>query len=113
MKRSIKGNRYDYVIKYSDKGYFVIYATRKKDGRRSPITNLNTIIGQVISPVLNLDCIENSDLYVKNKKKGKKLYRYAIKTLTDKHWVSRYLESDLDEDFYNYDYYEHDYPEQL
>jgi len=34
------------------------------------------------------------------------LYKFAIKTLTDKYWVSKYLEKELDEDFYNNDYYE-------
>jgi len=106
MKQSIEGNRYDYVIKYSKKKSFVIYATRKKDGRKSAITNLNTIIGEVISPILKTTDIEHSDLYIKNEEKGRKLYKFAIKTLTDKHWVSKYLESDLDEDFYDSDYYE-------
>jgi len=106
MNQNIEGNRYDYVIKYSDKRSFVIYAIRKKDGRESPITNLNTIIGGVIYPILDTDRIEDSDLYIKDKKIGKKLYKFAIKTLTDKHWVNKYLESELDEDFYNNDYYE-------
>jgi len=74
MNQNIEGNRYDYVIKYSKKKrYFVIYATRKKDGRRSAITNLNKIIGGVIYPILNTADIEDSDLYIKNKKKGRKL----------------------------------------
>jgi hypothetical protein len=106
MKQNIEGNRYDYVVEYSKKEYFIIYAIRKKDGRKSAITNLNTIIGEVIYPVLNTTCVENSDLDIKNKRMGRKLYKFAIKVLSDKHWVNKYLESDLDEDFYNYDYYE-------
>jgi len=98
MKQYLKGNRYDYAVEYSDNGYFEISTTRKKDGRKSAITNLNTIIGEIIDPILNTIYVNESYLYIKNKKIGKKLYEFAIEVLNDKDWVSQYLESELDDD---------------
>jgi len=97
MEQHIKGNRYDYVVKYLDNEYFEISTIRKKDSRKSAITNLNKIIGEIIEPILNTTCIEESYLYI-DKERGRKLYEFAIEALSDKHWVSQYLESELDED---------------
>ncbi|MCL2289485.1 MAG: hypothetical protein FWC34_02095 [Bacteroidetes bacterium] len=98
MEQHLKGNRYDYVVKYSDNGYFEISTIRKKDGRKSAITNLNRIISEVIEPILNTIYVEESYLYVIDKEVGRKLYQTAIEVLSDKQWVSQYLEKELDDD---------------
>jgi len=97
MKQHLEGNRYNYMVEYSNDRYFEISTIRKKDSRKSAITNLNQIIGNIIEPILNTNCIEESYLYI-DKENGRKLYEFAIELLSDKHWVSQYLEYELDED---------------
>ena len=57
MIQFLEGNRYDYMVKYSNKGYLEISTIRKKDGRKSSITNLNKIIAEIIEPILDTNCI--------------------------------------------------------
>jgi hypothetical protein len=95
MKEKIKGVRYNYLIDFS-KMEFQIYAICKEDNKQSSITNLNTIIGEIVEPVLKTNEIENSWVEV-DFKIGKKLFSIARNTFKDKHWIN-YLEKNLDED---------------
>jgi hypothetical protein len=95
MKQKIKGIRYDYEIDFS-KTEFQIFAICKEDNRQSSITNLNTIVGEIVEPILKTNEIENSWVEV-DLKKGEKLFSLAIITFTDKHWIE-YLEKNLNED---------------
>ena len=67
---------------------------------------MNTVIREIIASVLNMTCVEKSDLDINDREIGKKLFESAIELLNDKHWVSKYLERDLDEDFYGCCIYE-------
>ena len=101
MKQNIKGNEYDYIVRFEDM-IFEIIAIRKNDGKRSSITNLNTIISEIIEPVLNTTNIEETYLRVEDLQKGKSLFDSTIALFNDTYWVSKYLEKVLDEDFVNY-----------
>ena len=106
MIQHIEGNRYDYTIKYLDNGVFEVSTIRKKDGRKSSITNLNMIIGEIIEPVLNTNNIEDSHLEIKERAIGEKLYKRAVRIFSDKQWISKYLECQLDDDMQDEDEYD-------
>jgi hypothetical protein len=97
MIQQISGNRYDFTVRW-DGNYFEVSTVRKKDGRKSAITNLNRIISEVLEPVLESSLIEDTYLIVDNSANGKRLFDQAIRVLGDIEWVSKYLESELDED---------------
>ena len=99
MRKKISGNQYDYFIELShhkNGSSFRILCLSKKDNRKSAITNVNTVIGEIIEPVLKTNEIEGSAIDV-NMKTGKKLFANAVDTFTDKYWVA-YLEKNLDKD---------------
>ncbi len=99
MKQKIIGKRYDYSIELLNrktKSAFQILCLHKETNRKSAITNLNTIIGEIIEPVLKTNEIEDSIIDV-NIESGKELFAVATDAFNDKHWVE-YLENDLDED---------------
>ncbi|MDR0303770.1 MAG: hypothetical protein LBH98_03240 [Chitinispirillales bacterium] len=102
MKKQISGKRYDYIIELSE-GYFEVIAIRKQDKRRSAITNVNYIIGEIIEPILKTRDIPDTIIKV-NKKDGLNLFSSAVDALNDEIW-GRYLENQLYEDFE----YDHDY----
>jgi hypothetical protein len=97
MNQQIKGYRYNYSIRLTDTDYFEIIAIRKQNKRYSTITNFNTIISEIIEPVLKIYNIEDTIIKV-DKQIGKKLFDLAFNTLNDKQWI-KYLEKKLDEDF--------------
>ena len=102
MEQYIEGNRYDYIVKLIGDVVFEVTAIRKNDGKKSAITNLNSIIGEIIYPIVNTIYIENTYLNVVDFQKGKKLFDSAIDSLNGTYWVNNFLEKDLDEDFNNY-----------
>jgi len=99
MEQKIEGNEYNFVVKLTDNKIFEIIATRKSDNRKSSITNLNVVIGEIVYPILNTIYVDDTSLNVDNFQIGKNLFDLAVDTLNDTFWVSRYLESYLDEDF--------------
>jgi hypothetical protein len=100
MEQKIDSNRYKFAVKLINNVCFEIIAVRKKDNKKSSITNLNTIISEILYPVLGTINIEDTSLTVENSQKGKKLFDFAVETFNDTYWVCNYLEVDLDEDFY-------------
>lgn len=98
MEQNINGFRYEFIVYFED-NYFEISAIRKRDGRKSAITNLNIIISEIIEPILKDNNFEDSFLIVENSKIGRKLFEHSIEILSDKNWTNRYLEKYLDEDF--------------
>jgi hypothetical protein len=98
MRKRVKGNRYNYIIKFEKYGKtnsFQILSQFKENGQKSTITSVNYII----SAIIELIC-KNDDIYsiiFLNKKLGKKLFMEAVSTFSDKLWIEK-LEYRLDED---------------
>ena len=99
MKRkTFTGNRYDIAV-VSDiaTGHFEIVARHRFCGRTSSVTNMNAIIGQILSPVLGEDFIpEDSEIQVTGFARHNKLVKYAEEYLADGNWIG--LEEAFDED---------------
>jgi hypothetical protein len=79
--------------------YFEVIAISKFNGKKSAITNLNTIISEIIYPILNTTQVEETFLFIEDLQISKNLFDSAIDILNDTSWVDKYLEYELDEDF--------------
>jgi histidyl-tRNA synthetase len=99
MEQEIAGNKYKFIVKLLDDVYFEVVAIQKSDNKTSSITNLNTIIGEFIYPILGEIEVNETFLEINNLQNAKKLFNFAAVGLNDRGWVSDYLENDLDEDF--------------
>lgn len=99
IERKIDGNRYKFIVKLINDDYFEVVAVRKQDNKRSSVTNLNTIIGEIIYPVLGVADMQDAFVNVDNVRVGRKLFDFAVKSISNTYWVSNHLENDLDEDF--------------
>jgi hypothetical protein len=97
MKQKITGNKYNYLIELSEQRIFQILCICKMDkSKKSAITNVNAIIGEILQPVLGTDEIEDSFVDV-DSRIGKNLFSSAVEIFKDKNWLC-YLEKNLDED---------------
>ena len=99
MNLKITGINYSYKIETigEDNSYcFSIYCQHKKSKRKSGITNLNFILSDIVSQVMDETEIEDSWIDA-NKKQINKLFAVAIKCFEKKYWIEQ-LERNLDED---------------
>lgn len=99
MKEKITGNDYSYIVKLNNEGKgscFEILCQHKKSKRKSNICNLNFILSNIISPVIDYSKVEDSWITT-SKKKVEKLFTIAMECFENKHWIEK-LEDALDED---------------
>src|SRR5437867_2856454 len=99
MQEKITGNNYSYIIKLFDEGRkscFEILCKHKKSNRKSGIANLNFILSNIISLVVDEEEVGDSSVEV-SKTQGRKLFDTALSCFKDKSWL-QYLESELDTD---------------
>ncbi len=95
----ITGNRYDYLIQLVPRkrgSTFEIISWYKEDNSQSSITNVNAVIGEIISPFIESDEVEDSSIDT-SRKIGKQLFDNAVDAFGSNNWLL-YLEDDLDED---------------
>jgi hypothetical protein len=93
------GDRYDVTLTYDPaNGYFEIIAIHKASRRKSSVTNLNHLLSVLFDDVFDweeITAIAESWLYVKDKKKFKKLVSKARQYFQQ---VNADLEDALEED---------------
>ena len=97
MKTS--GHEYDYIIRVTDDGKnssFEILCQNKKSKTISGITNLNFILSDVVSQVMNEKNCGDSWITTSTQK-AEKLYHIAADCFKSKTWI-KYLECALDND---------------
>ena len=102
MKEEIKGVRYNYIVALNKEGKdfcFQIFSLHKESQRKSSITNLNWILSEIISSIIDIEKVEDSWVYL-NKEKCEKLFDVALANFNNKAWIN-YLEAELDEDRVN------------
>lgn len=98
MKAIISGDRYKFLVileNYNGKYAFEILSIYKNTNQKSTITNLNFIISDIISSILEIPDIDTT--IILSKTKGIRLFQKAISAFGDKFWI-QYLEKELDID---------------
>ncbi len=97
--QKISGNEYAYSIAIlkEEKNYcFQILSQHKKSKRTSRITNLNFILSDIVSEIMNYEDVNDSWIDT-NKKKAEKLFETATECFKNQKWIEQ-LEEALDED---------------
>ena len=101
MKQTFQGDRYCITLEADElDGYFEISAVHKGSGRKSSVTNVNMVISEILRFVLD---DENTDfgeswLTISDRVQHKRLTKWTIRCLKDRHWVVNHLEKAFDED---------------
>lgn len=99
MKKNITSTNYSFIIKLTDEGKrscFEILCQHNKSTQKARITNLNFILSNIISQVMDDSKVEDSWVTT-SKKRAKKLFSIAKECFEDKYWIEM-LEYKLDED---------------
>ena len=103
IKENFQGEKYAFQLEiYFDTiSYFSIYSKYLKNNSVSPITNVNCIISQFGSILIDEDEVSNidweSDWYIEDRKLAEKLWQKAKKEFNDIDFI-HYLEYELDDD---------------
>ena len=98
MRYKLFSENYKFIIALEryEMGYsFEILSLYKTTGQKSVITNLNFIISELISPILEAPVV-NSTIFL-NLAEGIKLFQETVFTFTNERWM-KLLEKYLDED---------------
>jgi hypothetical protein len=100
IRKTFPGNRYNVIVEAdTTDGYFEVSAIHKSSGRQSAVTNINTVISEILEPILKIGSKDvETSIWISDNIKHGRLVKWAIRCLKNKHWVINYLEGAFDED---------------